>query len=471
MRINFHESIVMHIDLTQGEIPVQIKKLAVPASVGFFFHTMYNVTDTYFAGQISTQALSALTLSFSVFFMMIAFAGGMSEAVTALVGNAMGKKEHDQAVHITLNALVFALFLSLVLTLIGVSSTPYLMSLLGAEGAYLEESLNYINVILYGSLFFVFSFFINALLNSVGDTVSFRNILIFSSILNVGLDYWLVFGGLGVAPLGVSGISFATVITECITMLYLFYKLTKTPLLKGETTFHVLRSFHLDTEVLKQLFKQGFPPSTNMVLMAMGIFIITYFASPYGKEVIAAFGIGMRVEQIILMPAIGLNVAVLAIVAQNNGAQQFERIDETIKIALYYGGIISIIGMVLLLGVAETLMGLFSDDVRVIEEGAVYLRIEAFILFPFVVIFVYLAMLQGIEKPKFIFYISIFRQVLAPIMLLSVLAFLGLGLVWIWLSIAFIVSLSALITWRYSRMKLIEVSLKDSAHEVVLSQK
>jgi Na+-driven multidrug efflux pump len=121
----------MNSDLTQGEIPYQIKKLAVPASVGFFFHTMYNVTDTYFAGQISTQALSALTLSFSIFFMMIAFAGGMSEAVTALVGNALGKKQPQRAAHITLNALVFALFLSFVLTFIGVLSTPFLMSLSG----------------------------------------------------------------------------------------------------------------------------------------------------------------------------------------------------------------------------------------------------------------------------------------------------------------------------------------------------
>ncbi len=442
----------MHIDLTQGEISQQIKKLAVPASVGFFFHTMYNVTDTYFAGQISTQALSALTLSFSVFFMMIAIAGGMSEAVTAMVGNALGKKDNKQAGHITLNSFVFALFLSFVLTLIGLLFTPYLMSLLGAEGAYLEESLAYINIILYGSAFFVFSFFINALLNSVGDTVSFRNILIFSSIVNVGLDYWFVFGGLGLEPLGVSGISMATLITEFITMVYLFYKLTKTPLLDS------YRAFSMDIGVYKELLQQGLPPSTNMILMATGIFVITYFASAYGKEVIAAFGIGMRVEQIILMPTIGLNVAVLSIVSQNNGAAQFERISETIKTALYYGGIISLIGMVLLLVGAESFMGLFSDDAIVIEEGALYLRIEAFILFPFVVIFVHIAMLQGIEKPNFIFYISIFRQILAPVALLSIVAFLGLSLVWIWLTIAFIVVLSALITWRYSRMKFLEIS-------------
>ncbi|PHR57822.1 MAG: MATE family efflux transporter [Arcobacter sp.] len=442
----------MHLDLTTGDIKEQLKKLAIPASVGFFFHTMYNVTDTYFAGLISTQALSALTLSFSIFFMMIAFAGGMSEAVTALVGNALGKKDKDKASHIALNSLLFAFFLSLVLTLIGVSSTPFLMKVLGAQGAYLEESLAYINVILYGSVFFVFSFFINALLNSVGDTVSFRNILIFSSFVNIGLDYWFVFGGLGIEPLGVSGISMATVLTEFITMLYLFYKLKKTPLLDST------EGFYFDKEVFKELFKQGFPPSTNMVLMATGIFIITYFAAPFGKEVIAAFGIGMRIEQIIIMPTIGLNVAVLAIVAQNNGALQFSRIHETLKIALYYGGLISVVGMVFLLLGAEAFMGFFTDDIRVIEVGAVYLRIEAFILYSFVIIFVHLAMLQGIEKPGFIFYISIFRQILAPIILLLVFSYLGLGLIWIWLGIAFIVTFSAVVTWIYARKKLAEIT-------------
>ncbi|MFA6188202.1 MAG: MATE family efflux transporter [Sulfuricurvum sp.] len=442
----------MHLDLTQGDIKTQIKKLSIPASIGFFFHTMYNVTDTYFAGLLSTQALSSLTLSFSLFFMMIAIAGGMSEAVTALVGNALGKKDRSMAVHIALNALVFAFFLSFILTIIGVLSTPYLMSLLGAHGFYLEESLDYINVILYGSVFFVFVFFINALLNAVGDTVSFRNILIFSAFLNVVLDYWFVYGGLGIRPFGVSGISTATVITESIAVIYLFYKLTKTPLLDG------YREFSLDSTVFKSLIVQGLPPSVNMVMMATGIFIITYFAAHFGQEVVAAFGIGMRIEQIILMPTIGLNVAVLAIVAQNNGAKQFERIKQTLKIALYYGGLISLLGMLLLLGGAEQFMQFFSQDIKVIEAGVLYLRVEAFILFSFVVIFVHLAMLQGIEKPGFIFYISIFRQILAPILILSLMTYLGLEVVWIWLGIALTVTLSAFVTWRYSVDKLEEIS-------------
>jgi Na+-driven multidrug efflux pump len=114
--------------------------------------------------------------------------------------------------------------------------------------------------------------------------------------------------------------------------------------------------------------------------------------------------------------------------------------------------------MLLLLVGAEQFMELFSDDSKVIAAGALYLRVEAFILFSFVVIFVHLAMLQGIEKPSFIFTISIFRQIIAPILLLSLVSYLALGMLWVWLSIALIVTFSALVTWRYSYQKLAEVS-------------
>ena len=332
------------------------------------------------------------------------------------------------------------------------------MQVLGATGTYLLESLEYINIILFGSIFFVLSFFLNALLNAVGDTKSFRNILIVSSFLNIGFNYWFVFGGLGIEPLGIRGIAFATVLTEAITCMYLYYKVHKTSLLKSVDNFSLLETFTFDIKVIKELIHQGIPPSSNLVFMALGIFIITYFVGLHGKEAIAAFGVGMRIEQIVLVPSIGLNVAVLSIVSQNNGAKNYERIYEALKVALVYGGILSLGGMLLLLLGAQPLMALFTNDPKVIQEGIVYITVEAFILYSFVIIFVHIAMLQGIKKPGFIIYISIFRQILAPIVLLSLVSFMGLGLIWIWLCIAGIVSFSALITWVYSRRRLAEVT-------------
>jgi putative MATE family efflux protein len=438
----------MQLDLTRGDIRSHIKTLAVPACIGFLFHTLFNVTDTYFAGMISTQALAALSLSFPIFFIIISAADGMSEAVTALTGNALGAGDREGARHIAQNALLSGALLASVLTAAGYAVTPYLMRSLGAEGAYLAEALAYIDIIIYGTGLFVFAFFINALLNAVGDTVSFRNVLVVAALVNVGLDAWFVRGGLGIAPMGVSGIALATVLIEGMSVLYLFYRFARKPL------YARLDGFRFDPAVLRELVAQGIPPSANLGLMAVGIYIITYFAAPFGQEVIAAYGIGMRVEQIILMPAVGLNVAVLAIVAQNSGGRLYRRIDETVRRSLLYGGIVSLLGGVAMLLGAEALMGIFSDSSGVIAQGALYLRVEAFIIFPFVVIFTYVAMLQGIKRPSFIFYISLARQVVAPLIVLGLLAWIGFGVLSVWLGIAAIVMSAAAITRWYARREL-----------------
>ena len=186
---------------------------------------MFNVTDTFFAGLISTQALAALSLSASVFFMVLAIGIGMSEAVTSMVGNALGEKNIPKAQHIALNSIAFAFILSIALCLLGIISVPYLVKALG-DPSYLQETLDYINLILYGAFFFVGSFFFNAFLNATGDTKSFRNILIVTAFLNIFLDYIFIKH----FDMGVRGIAVATVISEAIIMFFLFYKVKQTKL-------------------------------------------------------------------------------------------------------------------------------------------------------------------------------------------------------------------------------------------------
>ena len=82
--------------------------------------------------------------------------------------------------------------------------------------------MNLIPIIILGTLFFVFTFFINAMLNAMGDMVSFRNVLTLSAFLNIVLDYWFIKGGLGIRPMGVEGIALATVIIEALSLLYLW---------------------------------------------------------------------------------------------------------------------------------------------------------------------------------------------------------------------------------------------------------
>lgn len=433
----------MAIDLTQGIIKEHIVKLALPAVIGYFFHTVFNITDTYFAGKISTQALAALSLSASIFFMLLAIGIGMSEAVSSLVGNALGEKDLRKARHITMNALIFALFLSIFTTISGILSVPYLIQLL-SDSSYYNETLEYVNIILYASLFFIGSFFFNSLLNATGDMKSFRNILIFTAVLNVFLDYLFVV----VFEMGIDAIAFATIISEAITMFFLFYKLTQTKLWNG------LHTFTYDAKVILEFLKQGFPPSMNMFMMAFGMYLITYFVAPFGKEAVGAFGIGMRIEQLFLMPVVGLNVATLAIVSQNNGAKEYERISASIRHAIQYGWIISTLGVISFFLFGEYFASLLTSNHEVILETALYLKVSGFASYGFVLIFIYIAMLQGIGQPSVIFPISLYRQVIAPVIVFSLLAYIGVGILWLWIALDIIIFSSALFLWWYGEKKL-----------------
>lgn len=440
-------------DLTKGLITGHIKTLAIPSSIGYFFHTMFNVTDTFFAGEISTQALASLSLSFSIFFIVIALSGGMSQGVSALVGNALGQEDTKGTKQLIYHAYIFAFFLAIFITLIALASAPFLLKVLGAKEAYFEEAYSYISVVILGACFFVGVMFTNALLNAIGDTKSFRNFLVCGFVLNIVLDYWFIKGGFGLAPMGVSGIALATIIIEAFGMFYLFYRLSQTHLLED------MPKFVFDINIIYSFLKQGLPATTNMVLMALGMFIITYYIAPFGKDVVAAYGVAIRIEQIALLPSIGLNVAVLAIVSQNNGAKKYERVKECVMSAQKIGLYIWLIGLVFLFAFSKELLGIFTNEQEVIEAGVPYLYVGALSLYAYMLVFINIALLQGIKQPVLLIYLSLFRQLIIPVLVFSILSYFQMPLLFYWISIGAFIWLSAWFILWYRDKKLAALGL------------
>lgn len=398
-------------DLTKAPISKLIKWIAFPAAIGFFFNTMYNVTDTFFAGQISSLAQSALALSFPVFFIIIALGSGISSASTALVGHEVGEGNREKAKEYAKQALSFSIVIGIVIGIIGLLISPWMFKFLGASGGYLELALSYMNVMFIGTVFFSTTFTLNGILNAVGDTKSFRNFLIFGFILNVIFNPILMFGWLFFPKLGIAGIALATILIEVIGAIYLFKKLRKTFLLEDFSVSH-LKPVWKD---YKDLIAQGLPASFNMVTVAIGIFVITYFFAKFGEEAVAAYGIATRIEQVALLPTIGLNIAALSLVAQNRGAKKFDRVREAISKTLKYGMSIMVAGSLLVFFFAEFWMKLFSDHPEVIRIGSEYLRIACWAFFAFVLLFVYDSVFRGFKKPTVPLIIGIFRQLIFPI--------------------------------------------------------
>ncbi|MFZ2188222.1 MAG: MATE family efflux transporter [Candidatus Moraniibacteriota bacterium] len=398
-------------NLTQGNISKQIRMIAVPVSVGFFFNTMYNAVDTYFGGLVSTEALAALSLSFPVFFIIIALGTGVSTGATALIANAVGAGDENEARIFASQALSFSVIVSIFLSVLGYLISPFLFGVLGAQGQYLAIAVDYINVILLGSVFLILTFVMSGILNSRGDTKTFRNFLIVGFFLNCFLDPAFMFGWLGFPAMGLSGVAWATVVIQISGVAYMGWVLTQRGVLCREC-FPLL---YPKARYYKALFAQGFPASLNMLTIAVGIFIITYFVAPFGKAAVAAYGIMTRMDQIAMLPSIGLTTATLTLVGQNNGAGKFERCLEVYRTVMRYGFLVISIGMIGAYIFAMPFISLFTHDAEVIKIGVHYLHISIWIYWAYMILYVVVSTLQGLKKPNFAFWIGIYRQIIAPI--------------------------------------------------------
>ena len=435
------------LNLTTQNIPSLIKQLAIPASMGMFFNTMYNVVDTFYAGLISTQAISALTLSFMIFFLIIGFGYGFSSAITALLGNAIGKKRYKLASIYAHKGLIFVPLIGLGLSIIGYFYAPNLFILLGAKEEYLQLSLDYINPILFGAVFFMFNFSLNSILVATGDTKTYRNSLIFGFFANLILNPIFMYGFLFIPAMGIKGIAFATVLIQIINMFYLFYKVLQTKLIH----FEKLEYFVPNIRIYKQFLAQGIPSSLNMLTMAIGSLILTYFVSHYGVNAIAGYGIGYRVEQLMLLPALGLSTAVLALVSNNYGAKKYDRVIETMKVSLKYGFIISTVGIIILTLLGRIIISLFDSNPIVVDFGVSYLLIEIWIFYAYIILFVCVSTLQAIKQPKMILYIGLYRQIFAKLIIsYLIVKYFELDFIYLWFGILFMIYSAAIFAYFYT---------------------
>ena len=434
--------------LTSGSIAKHIFRIAWPISIGFFFNTMYNVVDSFYAGQLSTFALSAMAMAFPVFFIVIATGEGLARGTSVLVANSIGEKNDKQERMYSAQGLTLAVFAAVLLSIVGLLFAENLFALMGASKESLPFALDYISPIFMGTLFFLLSSMANSVLIAHGDSKTFGKVLVAGFFLNLLLNPWFMYGGFGLPALGIAGIGWATVVIQALGSSFLLSVIFR----KGYLTRKDLPSFKPRLKSFGAILHQGLPASFNMMSVAIGFFIITYFLQSYGDPAVAAFGIGTRIEQIALLPAIGLNAAIISIVGQNNGAKKFHRVKEAVGKGVLYGAILIVVMSLLIYIFARPLVGVFTEDVEVIKLGADYVAIMAFIQWAYVMGFIHLGFLQAIKKPMYGFVESLFRKVIIPLLgLYWAVNIAQVGLDQYWLVVAFITVSITLITIGYAQ--------------------
>ena len=432
--------------LTEGTLPGHIRRIALPMSIGFLFNTMYNVVDSFYAGRISTEALAAMALSFPVFFIIIAISEGMARGATALIANAIGANDAKKEGEYSGQLFTLGVFCTVGLMVLGILVTKPLFILMGASGAYLDLATDYMQPIFWGVGAFILSSMCNAILLAHGDSKTFGKVLVSGFFLNLIFDPWFLYGGYGLPAMGIKGIAYATILIQILGSLYLLMTVIRRGYLKKcEAQLLVFQP-----RVQRDILKQGIPTSFSMMSIALGFFVMTYYLNSYGEAAVAAFGVGTRIEQIVLLPAMGISLAMISIAGQNYGAGELGRVHECVRLCMKYGLTLIILTSLAMFVFARPLVRLFTSDLEVIELGARYVRIVTAVGWSYVMSFVFLVFLQAVKRPVYGFYESIFRKIIIPT---GVFYFLvrvyDVGLNTFWWSSVVINILVALITFIY----------------------
>lgn len=431
-------------DLLNDPIPKLLRQLAIPIAIGFFFNTMYNVVDSLYAGSIGPEALAALGISFPIFFIIIALGSGFGQGATALIGRALGAKDTNLARTYIFNGLTFITLISVLLSILGHIYAEGIFRYLGASGAYLDYTLAYMSMIISGAVFFLLNNMLNAFLQVQGDTKSFRNALIVGFVLNIILNPMLMYGWLGLPAMGIQGIGLSTVITQILSCVYMGTKVWKSKLMTECLCSFKWSVLKPNLGTYREIAKQGFPASFSMLMVASGMFIYNYFLSQYGSSAIAAFSTGMRIEQIFLLPSVGLNIAVLNLVSQNAGAGNYARVKEIYYTSLKYGAYIAVVCFIGLQTLRFRLMGFFTDDPEVIAIGATYLIFASVLAYFYMMMFQTISVYQGLKKPFFGLFLGLARQFALPLIIIPIMISLY-GMIGIWIGVAIIAIISAAI--------------------------
>ncbi len=425
-------SVKNHIDLTQGKISRNLLKLAWPMILGNLLQNFFNLVDMIFVGRLGPDAIAAVSLSGILMMVVWTAISGLSIGTTAMVSRFFGAKDYRQTKIMANQTLFLGLITSVVLGILGIFWPEPPLVLLGASKEVIHLSVPYIRVVFGGTFTLIITFLICAIFRGIGDAVTPVKIWTIATVLNIILDPLLIFG-LGPFPrLGVLGAAIATVFGQGIGLLIAIYAL-----LKGMSYIRIeWRKFRLDFNMVWRIVKIAVPGSMNGFFRSVSSLILMRFVAVYGTIAIAAYGIGLRLLLMVMMPGWAIGSAAATLVGQNLGARKPERAEKSGWLATFlYGAFLTATGLLLFI-FAKPVISIFNTEPEVVKTGATYLRIIS-VSFPFIALGIVPGMsLGGAGDTKSTMYVIGFSLLLFQISVAIYLPTLGnLGLSGIWLAI------------------------------------
>jgi putative MATE family efflux protein len=358
--------------LLEGPIATSLFALAVPIVLANILQAGYQLIDAFWVGRLGGVAVAAVSVTIPITFLTIALGVGLAVAGSTLIAQYFGAKNHEMVDHVAAQTLLMIVIVSVVLGAIGYILTPWILHLMGVAPDVFEGAVGFMRVSFVGLVFNFFFFMFQSIMRGIGEAKLPVYIVLGTVILNFILDPLFIFGWGPILPMGVMGAAVATVGTQSIAAL-----IGLVVLLRGKYGIHLsLRDFKPDFPFIKRAFSLGFPASIEQSARALGMTALTFLIASFGTLTVASYGVGSSLLQLVMIPAMGLSMAIATLVGQNIGAGNIKRAEDIGRFGTWLGfGILTAFGIIVFIFAPYFIKFFVPDDELVIASGATFLRI------------------------------------------------------------------------------------------------
>lgn len=380
-----------------------VSSLAVPTVISMLITSIYNMADTYFVSQISTQASAAVGIVFPVMSIIQACGFTLGMGSGSLLSIKLGQKKNDEASEISSTAFYTAIAIGILITIFGNIFASSVLRLLGSSEAVLPYATDYARYIFFGAPFMCASFVLNNDLRAEGKAFFSMIALTSGGIVNMILDPIFIF----VFKMGISGAAIATIVSQIISFCILLSWYLRRKVICSMSIKH----FTKRPAVLGHIFSMGMPSLARQGMASISTILLNTMAGLYGGDsAIAAMSIVTKICMFMGSIMIGIGQGFSPVSGYNYGAKRYDRVKKAyVFMVISSFGLLSGLAVICVL-FAPQIMGAFRDDPTVIAVGTVALRWQA-AFFPFHPIIVGTNMLmQSTRHVKSALYLSMNRQ-------------------------------------------------------------
>lgn len=381
-----------------------ILKISYPIILTLLAQNIINVTDTAFLGRVSEVALGASAIA-GVFYFAIYMVGfGFSQGVQILIGRRNGEENYSQIGPIFNNGLLFNLILSVIIFIISLLGVPHLMKLLVSSDRIYSAAMEYLDWRIYGFFFVFLNVIFRAFYVGITDTKILTTSAIITALVNIVLDYVLIFGKFGFPELGIAGAAIASVIAEAASLVYLIYHtLTFTDIKK----YHLFTHFKAELKTIMQILNLSVFIMFQFFISISTWFMFFIIIERMGEQPLAVSNIGRSMYILLMIPASALATTAGTLVSNLIGAGHKNVVIKTVNKIIRIAFLCVLPFLIFALIFPELFARIYTDDKSLLLASIPVIRVVAVAVAFFAVSNVIINAVSGTGSTKIAFYMEV----------------------------------------------------------------